>query len=205
MRLIMSEAIAMKRTITRDDIIPLDQYGRERKAMRQSLVAMKGRRRVEVGPVATFYFENYQTMWHQVHEMLYIEKGGEAQIPDELRAYNPLIPQGSELVATVMFEIEDPVRRAAILSKLGGVETAMFMTINGAMVRAVPEGDLERTKADGKTSSVHFMHFPFTTAQIAAFRAQGAQVVLGFDHANYGHMATLPDAVRTALAEDFAV
>jgi hypothetical protein len=193
------------REITRADLIPVAQYAKERAERRRSLLPVKKLRRVNVGPHATFYFENFDTMWLQVHEMLYIEKGGEAQIPDELRAYNPLIPQGSELVATVMFEIEDPVRRAAILSKLGGIETAMFMTVNGAMIRGVPEGDLERTKADGKTSSVHFMHFPFTSAQIAAFRGAGAQVVLGFDHAHYGHMATLPDVVRTALAEDFAV
>jgi hypothetical protein len=200
----MSQATAQKRAITRADIISLDQYGRERKALRQSLVAVKSKRRVEVGPVATFYFENYQTMWHQVHEMLFIEKGGEAQIEDELRAYNPLIPQGSELVATVMFEIPDPVKRAQILMTLGGVEQKMFLSINGDKIRAVPEGDLERTKADGKTSSVHFMHFPFTAAQIAAFRAPDAQVILGFDHANYGHMAVLPADVRQALAGDFA-
>jgi hypothetical protein len=196
--------LATKRAITRDDIIPIDQYSRERRALRQTLIAVKANRRIEVGPVATFYFENYQTMWHQVHEMLYIEKGGEAQIADELRAYNPLIPQGSELVATVMFEIADPVRRATILSKLGGIEKSMFLSLDGAQVRGVPEGDLERTKADGKTSSVHFMHFPFTAAQVAAFRKEGTQIVLGFDHAHYGHMAVIPDAVRRALAEDFA-
>jgi hypothetical protein len=167
------------------------------------LVATKRRRRVEVGPVATFYFENYQTMWHQVHEMLFIEKGGEAQIEDELRAYNPLVPQGNELVATVMFEIDDPVRRAATLLKLGGIEDKMFITVGGETVRGVPEGDVERTKSDGKTSSVHFVHFRFTPAQIGKFRASGAQVVLGFDHPEYGHMTALPDATRTALAQDF--
>jgi hypothetical protein len=113
---------AAKRKITREDILPMDTYGRERAALRQNVVAIKRHRRLEVGPVATFYFENYQTMWHQVHEMLFIEKGGDAQIEDELRAYNPLIPNGSELVATVMFEIDDPVRRARTLLKLGGVD-----------------------------------------------------------------------------------
>jgi hypothetical protein len=193
---------AAKRTITRDDILPMETYGRERAALRQNVVAIKKHRRVEVGPVATFYFENYQTMWHQVHEMLFIEKGGEAQIADELRAYNPLIPNGSELVATVMFEIDDPVRRANTLLKLGGVESRMFLQIGHEKVRGVPEGDIERTKSDGKTSSVHFVHFPLTSAQKAAFRAAGAQVVLGFDHPEYGHMTMLPEPTRAALAAD---
>ncbi len=195
---------AAKREITRADILPRETYGRERAALRQTLVAVKRKRRVEVGPFATFYFENFQTMWHQVHEMLFIEKGGDAQIEDELRAYNPLIPKGRELVATVMLEIEDPVRRAATLLRLGGIENHMFMTVDGETIRAVPEGDVERTKSDGKTSSVHFVHFPFTPAQIAKFKAGGTQAILGFDHPEYGHMAVLSDATRAALAADFS-
>jgi hypothetical protein len=193
---------AAKRTITRDDILPMETYGRERAALRQNVVAIKRHRRVEVGPVATFYFENYQTMWHQVHEMLFIEKGGEAQIADELRAYNPLIPNGSELVATVMFEIDDPVRRARTLLKLGGVENHMFLQVGGEKLRGLPEGDIERTKSDGKTSSVHFVHFPLTPTQKSAFRAAGAQIVLGFDHPEYGHMTMLSEQTRAALAAD---
>ena len=192
-----------KHEITRADILPLDKYAAERRGLRQNVIAVKQHRRVEVGPFATFSFENYQTMWHQVHEMLYIEKGGEAQIADELAAYNPLIPKGRELVATVMLEIEDPVRRAATLQRLGGIEAKMFLTVGGKTVRGVPEADLERTKADGKTSSVHFVHFRFTDADVAAFRAGGAQVIVGFDHPDYAHMAVMPEAVRQALAEDF--
>jgi hypothetical protein len=195
---------ATKRAITRADILPMAEYGRERAALRQNVVAVKRRRRVEVGPVATFYFESYQTMWHQVHEMLFIEKGGDAQIEDELRAYNPLIPQGRELVATVMFEIDDPVRRASTLLKLGGIEHKMFVRIGSETVHGEPEGDVERTKSDGKTSSVHFVHFRFTPAQVQAFRAAGAQVLLGFDHPEYGHIAVLSESTRAALAEDFA-
>lgn len=191
-----------KRKITKADILPLAEYGRERAALRQNVVAIKRPRRVDVGPVATFYFENYQTMWHQVHEMLFIEKGGDAQIEDELRAYNPLIPNGSELVATVMFEIDDPVRRAATLLKLGGIENHMFLQIGGEKARGVPESDVERTKSDGKTSSVHFAHFPLTAAQKSAFRAPGAQVILGFDHPEYGHMTMLSEQTRAALAAD---
>ena len=191
-----------KRQITRADILPLETYGRERAALRQNMVAIKRHRRVEVGPVATFYFENYQTMWHQVHEMLFIEKGGEAQVEDELRAYNPLVPNGSELVATVMFEIDDPVRRARTLLKLGGIENHMFLQVGGEKVRGVPEGDLERTKSDGKTSSVHFVHFPLTPAQKTALSPAGAQIVLGFDHPEYGHKTVLSEQTRAALASD---
>lgn len=193
---------ATKREITRADILPRETYARERAALRQAMVAIKRKRRVEVGPIATFYFENYQTMWHQVHEMLFIEKGGDAQIDDELSAYNPLVPNGSELVATVMFEIDDPVRRAATLLRLGGIETRMFIRVDGETIRGVPEGDVDRTRSDGKTSSVHFVHFPFTPAQIAKFKAGGTQAILGFDHPEYGHMAMLPDATRAALASD---
>lgn len=199
----MSIPIA-KREITRADILPMEVYARERKTLRQDAVVIKRPRRIEVGPIATFYFENFQTMWHQVHEMLFIEKGGDEQIADELRAYNPLVPKGSELVATVMFEIEDEVQRARTLSKLGGVERHMVMTVGDETIRAVAESDVERTKADGKTSSVHFIRFPFTPPQIAKFRAPKTRIVLGIDHPEYGHMAILSEAARTALADDFA-
>jgi hypothetical protein len=142
-------------------------------------------------------------MWNQVHEMLFIEKGGEAQIADELSAYNPLIPKGRELVATVMFEIDDPARRGALLAKLGGVEETAFIRIGGETVKGVPEIDVDRTNAAGKASAVQFIHFPFTPAQIEAFRGEGAEVVLGFSHPNYAHMAVLAEVVRAALAGDF--
>jgi hypothetical protein len=195
----------LKRQITRTDILPIDDYARERKSLREGVVAAKKRRRVEVGPVATFYFENYQTMWHQVHEMLFIEKGGEAQIADELAAFNPLIPQGGELVATMMLEIPDPVVRAATLAKLGHIERHIFFEIDGTRIAAVAETDVERTKEDGKTSSVHFLRVPFSAGQIAAVRKEGARIVLGLDHPEYGHMAILPEEIRAALAEDFDV
>jgi hypothetical protein len=193
-----------RRQITRADILPLAEYGKKRDEYRNRVLALKRHRRVEVGPVATFYFECYETMWQQIHEMLWIEKGGEAQIEDELRAYNPLIPKGSELVATVMFEIDDPVRRKSFLSRLGGVEETAFLRFAGQTVAGQPEADVDRTTADGKASSVQFIHFPFTAAEIAKLRAPGTEVVLGFSHANYGHMSMLPEAVRAALAKDFA-
>jgi len=184
-------------------IVPLAQYATLRAERRKRITEIKKNRRLEVGPFAMFYFESYDTMLHQVQEMLFIEKGGDEQLPDELAAYNPLIPQGSELVATVMFEIEDPVRRARVLASLGGVEHKAFIRVGNDTIRSVAEDDQERTREDGKASSVQFMRFPFTAPQIAAFKSGEGDVVVGFDHPNYGHMALMPAAVRQALAGDF--
>ncbi|HEY9537340.1 MAG TPA: DUF3501 family protein [Kiloniellaceae bacterium] len=200
----MSAGLQMKRQIAREDILPMAAYAAERRDLRRDLVAKKKFRRQDVGPVCTFYFENYDTMWAQVHEMLYIEKGGEEQIEDELRAYNPLIPQGRELIATVMFEIDDPQRRKTFLSKLGGIEETAFFEVDGERIVGTPEQDVDRTTADGKASSVQFIHFPFTDAQVAKFKQVGTRVVLGFAHPQYGHMTILPEDVRNALAQDFA-
>ena len=193
----------MKHEITRDDIISVDAYELERKQRRSAIMAVKKNRRVEIGPVCTFYFENYETMLLQVQEMLYIEKGGEEQIEDELSAYNPLIPKGRELVATVMFEVDDKARRTAFLSKLGGIEETAFLKFDGEKVMGRPEEDVDRTTADGKASAVQFIHFPFTDAQVAKFTAPGTKVTLGFSHSDYGHMAALREEVRSALAQDF--
>lgn len=195
--------MTMKHEITRGDLMPIPEYTKVRKERRQALVAAKRDRRLHVGPYATFHFENYDSMWHQIHEMLYIEKGGEAQVEDELRAYNSLIPNGRELVATIMFEIDDEKQRRAFLAKLGGVEETVFMRFDGETVRGVPEEDVDRTSADGKASSVQFIHFPFTPEQIRKFRRPGTEVTLGFSHPAYGHMAILPQAARAALAQDF--
>ncbi|MEX2008904.1 MAG: DUF3501 family protein [Dongiaceae bacterium] len=192
-----------KREITRADLMPLDAYAKLRDERRRAVMAEKKRRRLEVGPVAIFLFENYASMWLQVQEMLRIEKGGEAQIDDELAAYNPLVPKGAELVATVMFEIDDPVQRKALLSRLGGVEETAVIVFAGETVKGVPEADVDRTTAAGKASSVQFIHFPFTRAQVDKFRAPGAEIMVGFKHPAYAHMAVLPDETRAALAEDF--
>jgi Protein of unknown function (DUF3501) len=193
----------MKRAIARDDIIDMERYGRERAERRKRLTELKRNRRLEVGPFATFYFESFETMLHQIHEMLYIERGGEAQIADELAAYNPLIPNGRELVATVMFEIDDKVRRTSVLGRLGGVEETATIRIGDQVAKGAPEADIDRTSAAGKASAVQFIHFPFSAEAIAAFREPGAQVIVGFEHPQYGHMAVMPEAVRAALAEDF--
>ncbi len=142
-------------------------------------------------------------MWMQVHEMLYIEKGGDEQIEGELAAYNPLIPNGHELVATFMIEIDDPLRRARVLAGLGGIENTAFLSFGGERIAAIAEEDQDRTSEEGKASSVQFVHFPFTKEQIAAFSKEGTQVILGLSHPGYSHMAVLPEQVRAALAGDF--
>ena len=192
------------RKITQADILSIAEYDRQRKSLKANLIPVKKQRRIEVGPFATFYFENYATMWLQVQEMLRIEKGGEEQIPGELAAYNPLIPQGEELIATMMLEIEDEKRRNAVLLTLGGIEESVFLEIGGDCVHATPTEYDDRTTADGKTSSVHWLRFKLTKDQIARFRGGSERVVLGVSHPNYGHMAVLGGEARAALAKDFA-
>jgi hypothetical protein len=181
----------------------MDVYGRVRTERRKRISELKRNRRLSVGPDVTFYFENYETMLHQVHEMLFVEKGGEEQIEGELQAYNPLIPDGSNLVATMMIGIDDPQRRARVLRNLTGIETTLSLTFQGEVVTAVAESDTERTTVDGKTSSVHFVKFPFSPAQADLFSQPGMRVVLGIGHPHYDHMAALPEPVRAALAQDF--
>ena len=194
--------MSAKREITRDDILPMDQYSTERAERRKQISAVKKIRRVAVGPDATFYFENYDTMWHQIHEMLHVEKGGNEQITDELEAYNPLIPKGNELVATMMIEIDEPGRRDKVLRQLGGVENTITIAIGDDIIQAVPENDVERTKSDGKTSSIHFLHFPLSAKQIDSFKTTSTKTVLGFGHEHYAHMAIIPDAARSSLIGD---
>ena len=195
--------MAVKTQLTPGDILDMDAYNEIRAVRRAEIVEKKKLRRLAVGPYATFYFESYETMWYQVQEMLRIEKGGDAQLKDELEAYNPLIPNGHELVATVMFEIDNPDIRAAFLSGLGGVEENMSLEIDGEAIVGVPEQDVDRTNADGKASSVQFVHFNFSDDQIAKFKNQNARVTVGINHPKYGHMTVLSDDSQAALAEDF--
>ena len=188
--------------IVETDIVASDVYARERAERRKALIPIKRNRRVEVGPYATFYFENYDTMLAQVHEMLHIEKGGKEQIQGELEAYNPLIPQGSELIATLMLEIDEPNRRTAALMKLAGIEDSVYLQIGTEKIRAKPTDYQDRTTEDGKTSSVHWVRIPFTNAQISAFKSSES-VILGVSHPQYGHMAMVPSEVRAELAKDF--
>ncbi len=192
---------ASDRKITQADILPDGEYATRRDALRKTIIAAKRNRRVEVGPFATFYFESYDTMWLQVMEMLRIEKGGAAQAEGELKTYNPLIPQGRELIATLMLEIEDAAMRDRTLRTLGGIEETIFMDVGKDRIKATPTEYEDRTTPDGKTSSVHWLRFSFTPEQVDRFTRES--VVLGVAHKNYGHMAVLPDAVRAELAKDF--
>jgi hypothetical protein len=193
---------ATQRKIIPADILSDEDYAARRDELRKASIAVKKNRRVEVGPFATFHFENYHTMWLQVMEMLRIEKGGAAQAEGELETYNPLIPQGRELIATLMLEIEDAVVRDRTLLTLGGIEETIFLDVGKERIKATPTEYEDRTTPDGKTSSVHWLRFSFTPEQIAKFKRES--VILGVAHRNYGHMAVLPDAVRAELAKDFA-
>tara|TARA_B100001063_G_scaffold95262_1_gene88902 strand:- start:367 stop:960 length:594 start_codon:yes stop_codon:yes gene_type:complete len=193
-----------KREIQKSDIMPLDSYIKVRKELRKNIVDFKKNRRVSLGPYATFYFESYETMLAQVQEMLYIEKGGDEQLHDELIAYNPLIPNGKELTATLMFEIDNPISRAAFLGKVGGIEEMVFMKINGEIVKAVPEEDVDRTSAEGKASSVQFIHFNFNDDQIQKFKSNKSEIELGIDHKEYSHTTKLSEENISSLAADFS-
>lgn len=193
-----------KRVIATADMMPMADYAKIRREHRKALVQVKKNRRLEVGPFATFHFENYDTMWAQVHEMLYIEKGGDEQLQGELESYNPLIPQGRELIATMLIEIEDEIKRARILATLGHIEDTITLSFAGETVKATPADSAERTTPEGKTSAVHFLRFAMTDAQAAKFKTAGTQVLLGIGHANYGHIAVMPEATRAELAKDLA-
>ena len=192
-----------KKEILKEDIMPLDVYIKNRRNLRKNIVEFKKDRRVALGPYATFYFESYETMLAQVQEMLYIEKGGEEQLKDELAAYNPLVPNGKELTATLMFEIDNPVSRAAFLGKVGGIEEKVFMRVEGEKIKAVPEEDVDRTSDDGKASSVQFIHFKFTNEQIAKFK-DTSEIEIGIDHTEYSHMTKLADTTIKSLSADFS-
>ncbi|HEX7760140.1 MAG TPA: DUF3501 family protein [Caulobacteraceae bacterium] len=193
---------ASQRRVTPDDIIPDADFRKVRAERRAALLPRKKLRRIDVGPYCTAYFETYETMLFQIQEMLAIEKGGAEQLADEMAAYNPLIPQGGELVATVMFEIDDPLRRANILARLGGVEDHFFLQVGETRSAGQQEGDIERTREDGKTSSVHFLRFPVTPEQATTFRDPKVQIMLGVDHPLYDHRAILNEATRAELASD---
>jgi hypothetical protein len=192
----------MKHELAAADILSLEAYERIRDEKRRAVREIKANRRVSVGPCATFYFENYDTMWLQVQEMLRIEKGGAAQLADELEAYNPMVPKGNELTATIMFEIENPDRRRQVLSKLGGVERMMELRCGGEAVKGEIEQDLDYTTPDGKVSSVLFLHFRFAPGQAAKFFAPGAEIAIAITHPEYSHIAIMPPAVKAELAKD---
>ena len=192
-----------KRQIEKKDLLPSDVYAKSRKQIRKDLVEFKKDRRIALGPYATFYFESFETMVAQVQEMLHIEKGGDEQLKDELIAYNPLVPNGKELTATLMFEIDNPISRAAFLGKVGGIEEKIFLKINDEIVKAVPEEDVDRTSAEGKASSVQFIHFKLNDDQISKFKSDSTIIELGIDHKEYTHTTRLAENSVKSLCADF--
>jgi Protein of unknown function (DUF3501) len=192
-----------QRSITAADVLPLAQYEMIRKDKKQEAIARKQLTRIGIGPHATMLFETWDSMWLQVMEMLRIEKGGEAQIADELAAYDPMVPKGGELTCTLLFEIADPDRRDAFLRTIGGVERHVALQIGSHLIRARPEGDLERTReSDGKASAVHFFHFDFSPEAIDAWRSGQDQVMALIDHPSYGHAAIVGQQTRAFLARE---
>ena len=192
-----------KRQIEKEDLLPSDVYAKSRKQIRKDLVEFKKDRRIALGPYATFYFESFETMVAQVQEMLHIEKGGDEQLKDELIAYNPLVPNGKELTATLMFEIDNPISRSAFLGKVGGIEEKIFIKINDEIVKAAPEQDVDRTSAEGKASSVQFIHFKLNDDQISKFKSDSATIELGIDHKEYTHTTRLAENSVKSLCADF--
>tara|TARA_B100001564_G_C20563362_1_gene634811 strand:- start:68 stop:661 length:594 start_codon:yes stop_codon:yes gene_type:complete len=192
-----------EKQIRKEDIMPMDVYIKNRKELRKNIVNFKKDRRIALGPYATFYFESFETMLAQVQEMLYIEKGGDEQLRDELAAYNPLVPNGKELTATLMFEIDNPVSRASFLNKVGGIEDKVFINVDGDTIMASPEEDVDRTSSNGKASSVQFIHFKFTDEQIQKFKLDGANVELGINHREYFHTTKLGLENINSLSSDF--
>jgi len=191
------------RIVEKEDLIASDVYAENRKKIRKKLVEYKKNRRISVGPYATFYFESYETMLGQIQEMLHIEKGGEQQLKDELNAYNPLVPKGKELVATIMFEIDDPTLRMDFLGKIGGIEEKIYICVDEEKIKATSESDVDRTSEDGKASSVHFIHFNFSDAQIKKFKDLNTEVTISIDHNLYNHTMEITKDIKSELVKDF--
>ena len=191
------------KVVEKKDLVSFDIYSKNRKTIRKELLEFKKNRRVSIGPYATFYFESYETMLGQIQEMLYIEKGGDEQLKDELAAYNPLIPKGKELVATLMFEIDNPISRADFLGKVGGIEEKVYIKIGDEKIYAISEQDVDRTSAEGKASSVHFIHFNFLDNQLRKFKELNSEVIIGIEHELYNHAAKISENTKKSLIKDF--
>jgi hypothetical protein len=188
-----------------EDLFSLEQYSKQRPQFRPVVLAHKKRRTLQVGPNATILFEDRLTVQYQVQEMLRIERIFEsAGIADELGAYNPLIPDGSNWKATLLIEYPDPEERKVALAGLKGVEDRCWVQVAGhERVFAIADEDLERENEE-KTSSVHFLRFELTPAMVAAAKG-GAAVGVGIDHANYSHAVDpVATEVRDALVADLA-
>ena len=197
--------LSIKRNITVNDILETKEYELVREQKRTEIAQIKKNRRLQVGPHATFHFECYATIWYQIHEMVRIEKGGKEQVFEELDAYKSLVPKGNELIATLMFEIPNAEKRMEVLSRLGGVEETICIKIDGERIDAIPEGDVNRTKTDGKTSAVHFVRFILSGEQIRKFLHGDNTTIISIYHENYGHSTRIPPAIRDELSKDLVL
>ena len=195
--------MAQINTIEKSEILSRDEYKIKRKSLREKMVLRKKFRRVDIGPYVTMYFENKDTIIHQINEMVYIEDGGEEQINDEILAYKSLVPDGRELVATVMVEIDNPIKRAEFLSKMGGFEEQMSIKIGDHMIKGKAELDGDRTTADGKASSVQFVHFEFEDKDVQSIKNHMEDVSISINHENYRHSSTLNTDTVKELINDF--
>ena len=192
-----------KRIISLDDIISNEEYGNIRSSKRREMIEFKKFRRLDVGPVASLYFESRDTMIYQIQEMAYVEKITREELDEELASYNPLVPNGRELTATMMIEIDDPLRRKNFLSRLGGVEEKVKIVIGDIEIYADYEKDVDRTTSEGKASAVHFLHFKFNDELVEAFINKENIIQIGIDHEAYGHLSIVSDRVREELAKEF--
>ena len=191
-------------TIESKDIYNREDYKAKRKNLRNEMLLKKKNRRVDIGPYVTLYFENRDTIIHQINEMVYIENGGDDQIKEEINAYKSLIPEGNELVATVMVEIDNPIKRSEFLGKMGGFEQTLEITINKLNILGKAELDVDRTTDDGKASSVQFVHFIFDFEQIKAFKSLDNDVQIAINHRNYKHSTFLSSENISELSGDFS-
>jgi hypothetical protein len=191
------------RALLAEDLMTLERYARERPAFRARVLAHKAARQVGVGPDVTWLFEDRLTVQYQVQEMLRVERIFEPlDIEQELAAYNPLIPDGRNLKATMLIEFPDAQVRAVRLAQMKGVEHRCYLQVAGSeKVYAIADEDMEREN-ESKTSAVHFLRFEFTPAMVAALR-NGAALAAGVDHAQYQHrVESLSAATRAALIND---
>ena len=194
--------------MSNNQIIPEDIHAREdyiniRAQLRKEIVDRKKKRRVDIGPNVTLYFENKDTIIHQINEMVFIENGGKEQILEEIDAYKSLIPNGKELIATVMVEIDNPKKRAEVLSNMGGFEETFNIKWDDKIIKGMAELDVDRTTADGKASSVQFVHFHFSEEDIKSFRSENSRIEISINHVAYTHATTLQDDTKNELVGDF--
>ena len=191
--------------IKETEILSRSTYLDKRKSLRENMVSRKKFRRIDIGPYITIYFENKDTIIHQINEMVFIENGGKEQVKDEIAAYKSLVPNGKELVATVMVEIDNPIKRADFLGKMGGFEEKIDIKINNIKVKGIAELDGDRTTADGKASSVQFVHFEFNDENINNIKKNKDKVSISIEHENYKHSTILNISTVEELIKDFAV